>query len=361
MGASYYEPVTQWSRGEYTGATNTEDDTAVMQTHGAALLPDDFGNTLATAASLTGKDVSLAGRIGTQTDTDWFTFTTSTGGPLSLSVTPSPVSPDLDAALTLRDSAGTVITTDSPPSAYVSADQATGMGASINTDILAGTYSVEVDGVGSGDPLTTGYSDYASVGTYTLTGTLPTTGTPNQPPVAKATATPQTGAAPLNVTFSDAGTSDPDGTIVSTSWQWGDGTTSGTGDSPSHTYANPGGYTVTLTVTDNRGATGIANLTVTVTGGSLPAAPSSVTASARSRTVTVNWKDNATNETGYSVVRESQGRGASWGNPTTVASSLKANTPCITDSVGRGTYRYTVKAFNANGSSLGAFSNVISV
>lgn len=48
--------------------------------------------------------------------------------------------------------------------------------------------------------------------------------------------------------------SDPDGQIVSHTWDWNDGTTS-TGQVAEHTYDSPGSYSVTLTVEDNNGAT----------------------------------------------------------------------------------------------------------
>ncbi len=54
--------------------------------------------------------------------------------------------------------------------------------------------------------------------------------------------------------FSAAGSSDPDGVIESYSWDFGDGG-SGVGMSTTHTYAAPGQYSATLTVTDDRGAT----------------------------------------------------------------------------------------------------------
>ena len=76
----------------------------------------------------------------------------------------------------------------------------------------------------------------------------------NQAPTANATATPTTGAAPLAVSFTGSGT-DPDGTIASYAWAFGDGGTS-TQQNPSHTYQAAGNYTALLTVTDNAGATG---------------------------------------------------------------------------------------------------------
>jgi PKD repeat protein len=65
---------------------------------------------------------------------------------------------------------------------------------------------------------------------------------------------PKTG---LPASFSGATSSDPypGGSISSYSWSWGDGTPVGSGVAPTHTYAAPGEYTVTLTVTDNYGLT----------------------------------------------------------------------------------------------------------
>jgi chitodextrinase len=86
---------------------------------------------------------------------------------------------------------------------------------------------------------------------------------PNAPPVAAFTPSPTEGTTADEIWFAD-GSSDPDGSIVAWAWDFGDGTT-GTGRDVPHLYALPGTYTVTLTVTDDRGATGTTTGTILIT------------------------------------------------------------------------------------------------
>jgi PKD repeat protein len=84
------------------------------------------------------------------------------------------------------------------------------------------------------------------------TGGTPPPSPLNQPPLAGFSATPRLGPAPLRVGFSDA-SHDPDGDPLSRRWSFGDGSARSGGKSPSHTYDEPGRYTVTLTVSDPKG------------------------------------------------------------------------------------------------------------
>jgi PKD repeat protein len=99
------------------------------------------------------------------------------------------------------------------------------------------------------------------------------TGLANQAPIARATATPSAGAAPLNVTFSAAGSSDPDGTIASYTWNFGDGTTS-SAPNPVHAYA-AGSFSATLTVQDTLGASNT-SAPVAINASAQPARPVSL-------------------------------------------------------------------------------------
>jgi PKD repeat protein len=89
-------------------------------------------------------------------------------------------------------------------------------------------------------------------------------GNSNQPPIAAASANPSSGIAPLVVSFSSAGSFDPEGGVLTYNWNFGDGTSS-TSANPSHTYSAPGSYLPSLTVSDGVNATTSSSLTITVT------------------------------------------------------------------------------------------------
>jgi sugar lactone lactonase YvrE len=84
----------------------------------------------------------------------------------------------------------------------------------------------------------------------------------NLAPVASFAAFPASGPAPLGVAFDGSASSDPNGAIISHSWDFGDGTT-GSGAKVGHTYGAPGAYAVKLTVRDDSGAVASSSKTVT--------------------------------------------------------------------------------------------------
>lgn len=116
---------------------------------------------------------------------------------------------------------------------------------------------------------------YARPGRYTVTviaidpqgaqsppASLPLT-VRNAPPTARIQAEPLEGPVPLRVAFEGRGSRDPDGSLVSYEWAFGDGTTA-QGERVEHVYGTAGVFTATLTVTDEDGATATASVTIRV-------------------------------------------------------------------------------------------------
>ncbi|MGH9674758.1 MAG: PKD domain-containing protein, partial [Bryobacteraceae bacterium] len=108
----------------------------------------------------------------------------------------------------------------------------------------------------------------------------------NLPPVALISVNPVSGVVPLAVSVSGASSYDPDGTVQSWSWSFGDGG-SLQAISGWHTYNAVGTFTALLRVTDDKGATSSVTGTVTVTGLPAPVLTGMVVGS----TVQLNWTD----------------------------------------------------------------------
>ncbi|MFN7731501.1 MAG: hypothetical protein ACK5OB_06340 [Pirellula sp.] len=248
MGVGYYRDLVQWSKGEYPSANNKENDLAIINAK-LGTRSDDFGNTAASASSLTvaaDGSIGASGVIATANDVDAFQFVTQSGE-VSLVASPFEFSTgkaNLDVQMTLLNSAGTVV---------ASSNLATVLNATISMTLTKGVYTVLLDGVGraavSGDP---GYTDYGSLGQYSLSGTV----IKNQSPELTVNAGSVSGWEGATLTM--GGTwSDPDlGDVVTMAasvgnlvqnpngtWNWS--ITAGDQQAPT---------TVTMTATDDLGA-----------------------------------------------------------------------------------------------------------
>ena len=164
MGVGYAQEVTQWSKGEYADANNSQDDLAIITTqNGFGYRVDDYGNQLSNAASLqlSGSLTETYGIIETNTDIDWFSFTSSTGS-ISLNIKPFVQGPNLDILATLYNSSGQVISISNPTEDLF---------ASFALNLAPGQYYLSLKGTGKGN-VNTGYSAYGSLGQYSITGTI---------------------------------------------------------------------------------------------------------------------------------------------------------------------------------------------
>ncbi|MHC4874982.1 MAG: cadherin domain-containing protein [Planctomycetota bacterium] len=165
MGVGYSRQLVQWSRGEYAGANNQQDDLLIITSNnGFGYRADLAGDTSGEAASLTldGTSVDQAGVIETTADIDVYSFKTG-DGPVSFDIQPWHRSPNLDIEASLVDSMGNVLATSNPIGQ---------LDAQISMTLQEGEYFLHLEGVGEGDPLGSGYSDYGSIGQFTITGSI---------------------------------------------------------------------------------------------------------------------------------------------------------------------------------------------
>lgn len=160
--------LTQWSRGDYGGATNKEDDLAIIATrNGFGFRPDDHGDSRALATTVpAGASFTAFGVIGSSADQDVFAFTTN--GLIDIAINPLAVGANLDVHATISDATGVIA--ESNPSGRVA--------AAFSLAAAPGTYYLTVRGTGMGDPATVGYSAYGSIGQYSVTGLVTTDSSP---------------------------------------------------------------------------------------------------------------------------------------------------------------------------------------
>ncbi|MDI9643632.1 MAG: PKD domain-containing protein [Candidatus Verstraetearchaeota archaeon] len=181
----------------------------------------------------------------------------------------------------------------------------------------------------------------------------------NIAPNAIAIAVPKSGYAPLTVNFDGSASYDPDGSIVSYDWDFGDGCF-GTGAKATHTYTSKGTYLAKLTVTDDKGAKGSVSVTVEVLQESTVVnAPTELVASGNSYNVRLVWKDNSNNEDGFYIERGTKVKNAYVYQR---IATVGANTTSYVDTTaGQGTYQYRVQAFNKSLGVVSEYSNSVTI
>ncbi|MCU0780999.1 MAG: cadherin domain-containing protein, partial [Akkermansiaceae bacterium] len=168
MGVGYYKNLTQWSKGEYLSANQTQDDLSIIanNNNNVGYRTDDSGDTLAAARYLeilANNSVSNEGIIERSGDIDAFRFQT-TGGSVTLNANVVSAGPNLDILAEIVNAGTLAVVSQNNPD--------TGLNASITSTLAAGEYLFRVRGTGRGDPLGDGYTNYGSLGTYLITGTV---------------------------------------------------------------------------------------------------------------------------------------------------------------------------------------------
>jgi hypothetical protein len=282
MGTSYNRPIGQWSKGEYGGANNAEDDFAIMQARGATLRADDVPSQMSAAMPLQ-SGAPFSGFIGTATDRDWFSVAGS--GQINVVANVASLSPDLDLRVEVYDDGGGLVAAADPAASTITGDSANGLSVNLTANLPAsGTYYVKLDGVGFGDPATNGYSDYASTGAYALTVTVLD---PSNAPQITTTSVPTASSFSAYSTQLTATSGQP-------SYNWGLDSSSAplpaslalaanTGVISGTPTAAAGSYPLTFKVVDANGNSSTRTLTITITDASLtitsgvPLPPASLT------------------------------------------------------------------------------------
>jgi hypothetical protein len=188
MGLDHRGHITQWSRGDYRGATNTQDDIGIL-TGSLGRRGDDHEDTrFATGTPLAidargrikagdpyaveeRRNPKNRGVIEDQDDIDVFVFNAG-AGTVDINIAPArdaahPKSLDganLDVQATLYDAKGKKIAV---------ADQRNDTTANLKVKVPAGRYTIEVSGVGNS---VAPFSKYGSLGQYFISGSVPTRG-----------------------------------------------------------------------------------------------------------------------------------------------------------------------------------------
>ena len=231
MGDASVRSVSRWSRGEYPGASSTQDDISRIQAAGLTLREDDHGDSVDAASHLAlGTRWTAGGLVGQSDDRDVFAFESGQGA-VGIQVSPEEVGANLDVEARLLDSTGALVAESAPSDV---------LDARFDLVLPAGRYFLVVNGSG-----------YGSLGRYTVSGTVPEP-VRQVAPVSVIGPTPSVAEAFVPIVFDGSLSFDQDDTIATYVWDFGDGTRT-EGVTVTHAFQIPGSYGVTLTVTDEAG------------------------------------------------------------------------------------------------------------
>ena len=276
------------------------------------------------------------GVLPSSTSTQTTTITVNAGAtavPVVTGVSPTygPVSTSTPITITGTGFAGATAVT-------VGGTAATNVVVVSSTEITATTPASST--VGQVDVLVTtpsGISSSVSADEYTFAETATTV------PLPLFIASPTSGTAPLDVTFTDESTGSP----ASWSWDFGDGNTS-TLENPTNTYANDGTYSVTLTEENSLGTNATTMTGYIVVGSTAPVASFTESYTSGTAPLTVQFTDQSTESP------------TSWEWSFGDGSTGTAENPSHTYTAA-GTYTVTLTAINTEGSSTNTASQTISV
>jgi hypothetical protein len=166
MGSGWANSMWTWSKGEYSTASNFENDLNIMNVDDAVpYIVDDNPSGKALVVDANGGVSSAAnwGQIEKTGDTDAFTFTTgASGGTLNLNIDRIEYFGMLDVSAKVLNSAGAVVASSNP--------QADRKASFSNLSLPTGSYSVVIAGGAEGTP-SNGFSNYSSLGYYAMSGT----------------------------------------------------------------------------------------------------------------------------------------------------------------------------------------------
>jgi len=195
MGSSYIMPLAQWDKGGYPNATNVEDQLAIIVGNGFGYRTKTRAGSLAEANSQSPLVFDASGTLPREdgviiqnTDVDYYRFVLTDTRYVSFAITPgyslrdsSTNSPHLnvvrDAMLDVKarlwNSSGNEVVASSkditsPVTPAKQSDSFT------NVRLAAGTYYLSVEGTGRTTPVSGIYSDYGSIGCYSITGSATT-------------------------------------------------------------------------------------------------------------------------------------------------------------------------------------------